>query len=218
MSHVQNPLDITPTLLLRAYAGGVFPMSDGGDSDEIYWVDPKTRGIFDLPRFHVSRSMARFARNTELVIKVNSDFRGTVKGCADRPETWINSEIFELYGTLHRLGYAHSVEVWDRAELVGGVYGVALGGAFFGESMFSRRANASKLALIWLVARLLSGGYRLFDAQFITPHLATLGAVEVSRDDYREKLDAALPVSANFFAMDPKTTPDQVLQRITQTS
>ena len=218
MSHPQSPLDITPTLLLRAYAGGVFPMSDGAASDEIYWVDPKSRGIFDLDHFHVSRSMARFARRTSLVVRVNSDFDGTVAGCADRPETWINDRIFDLYGTLHRLGYAHSVEVWDRDLLVGGVYGVALGGAFFGESMFSRRTNASKLALMWLVARLRAGGYSLFDTQFITPHLATLGACEISRAEYRRRLDTALPLPGHFFALDPKTSVDQVLQRITQTS
>ncbi len=218
MSAPYNPLEITPTLLLRAYAGGVFPMSDGANSQEVYWVDPKNRGIFDLNHFHVSRSMRRFTRNNKYTIRVNSDFHGTVRCCADREETWINDQIFSLYGTLHRLGYAHSVEVWERKELVGGVYGVALGGAFFGESMFSRRTNTSKLALIWLIARLKAGGFQLFDTQFITDHLASLGANEITRDEYRQRLDLALPVPGNFFALDPKATSDQILQRITQTS
>lgn len=213
-----DPLHITPSLLLRAYANGVFPMSDGADAQDIYWVDPRFRGVFDLNRFHVSRSMKRFVRKTDLCVRVNSDFAGTVRACADREETWINDEIFELYAALHGLGYAHSVEIWNGDRLVGGVYGVALGGAFFGESMFSRETNASKLALVWLVARLRAGGYRLFDTQFITPHLASLGAVEITKAQYKTLLENALPVPANFFALPPSTTPDQVLQRITQTS
>ena len=218
MSQPRDPLEITPTLLLRAYAAGVFPMADNRTSDEIYWVDPKERGIFPLDGFRVSRSMRRFARTTGLTVRVNSAFRATVEGCATRAETWINAEILELYVTLHRLGYAHSVEVWDDTSLVGGVYGVALGGAFFGESMFSRRSNASKLALIWLVARLRAGGFVLFDTQFKTDHLGTMGAVEISRSDYRRRLDAALPLPANFFAIDPKLSPDQVIHLTTQTS
>lgn len=218
MNKPHDPLEVTPTLLLRAYAGGVFPMSDGAGSDEIFWVDPKARGIFPLDGFRVSRSMRRFTRQTDLSVRTNADFRATVAACADRPETWINSEILELYVTLHRLGYAHSVEVWRDDRLVGGVYGVALGGAFFGESMFSRETNASKLALIWLVARLRWGGYCLFDTQFLTDHLASMGAIEISRADYRKRLDEALPIPASFFAMPANATPDQVLQRITQTS
>lgn len=218
MSQPHDPLEITPTLLLRAYAAGVFPMSDNRASDEIYWVDPKERGIFPLTGFRVSRSMRRFARTTDLAVRVNSAFRATVQGCADRTETWINAEILELYVTLHRLGYAHSVEVWEGEDLVGGVYGVALGGAFFGESMFSRRTNASKLALIWLVARLRAGGFALFDTQFQTDHLATMGAIEISRAEYRQRLDAALEVQANFFAIDPRISADQVLHLTTHTS
>lgn len=218
MSQPNDTLKITPTMLLRAYAGGVFPMSDGADSREIYWVDPKTRGIFDLDQFHVSRSMVRFLRKTSFSVRVNSDFTRTVENCANRPETWINDEILRLYIRLHRLGYAHSVETWDGSTMVGGVYGVALGGAFFGESMFSSRTNASKMALIWLVARLRLGGFKLFDTQFITPHLASLGAMEISKKRYRELLDAALPVHASFFALDPNAMPDQVLHLTTQTS
>lgn len=218
MTEPHNPLKITPSLLLRAYANGVFPMSEGADADELYWVDPKFRGIIPLDQFHVSRSMRRFVRTTDFSVRVNSDFAGTVSACADREETWINEEIFELYQTLHRLGYAHSVEVWQSNALVGGVYGVALGGAFFGESMFSKSTNMSKLALIWLVARLNAGGFQLFDTQFVTSHLITLGAVELNRDTYHAMLGEALKVEADFFRLPPDIDRDQVLHLSTQTS
>jgi len=156
-------------------------MSESSNSDEIYWVDPKFRGIIPLEAFHVSRSMRRFVRKGGFDVSINSDFLETVKACADREETWINPEIMDLYQTLHRLGYAHSVEVWQSGVMVGGVYGVSIGGAFFGESMFSRATNMSKVALIWLVARLKAGGYTLFDTQFITDHLASLGGSKDAR-------------------------------------
>jgi len=218
MSQIHNPLDITPTLLLRAYSAGVFPMSDGAGSDDVYWIDPKTRGVIPLNGLHISRSMRKVARRGGFEIRVNDDFRGTVSDCADREETWINETILELYVTLHRLGYAHSVEVWDAGKRIGGLYGVALGGAFFGESMFSTRPNASKLAMIWLVARLNAGGFRLLDTQFLTEHLASLGAVEINRALYHERLEAALAVRANFKALDYAAPVDQVLQLSTQTS
>ena len=218
MSAPQNPLQITPTLLLRGYANGVFPMSEGAASDEIYWVDPKFRGVIPLGDFHVSRSMRRFVRNAAFDVRINHDFAGTVAACADRQETWINEEIADLYLTLHRLGYAHSVEVWQNQNLVGGVYGVALGGAFFGESMFSRATNMSKAALVWLVARLKFGGFVLFDTQFITSHLVSLGAVEVPRDQYHQMLSKALTVEADFFRLSQDAGRDQVLHLSTQTS
>ena len=218
MSAPQDPLDVTPSLLLRAYANGIFPMSDSASSDEIYWVDPKFRGIIPLDRFHVSRSMARFVRKGDFDVSVNSDFQGTVAACADRDETWINDEIADLYQTLHRLGYAHSVEVRQDNALVGGVYGVAIGGAFFGESMFSKATNMSKVALIWLVARLKVGGFSLFDTQFITDHLASLGAIEIPRAAYHTRLADAITLESDFFALGPKTQADQVLHLSTQTS
>lgn len=218
MTAPRDPLEITPSLLLRAYANGIFPMSDSSDASEIYWVDPKFRGILPLDQFHISRSMRRFVHRGGFDVAVNSDFAGTVAACADRDETWINDEIKDLYQTLHRLGYAHSVEVWDKGQMVGGVYGVAIGGAFFGESMFSRATNMSKVALIWLVARLNAGGFQLLDTQFITSHLASLGGVEINRAAYHERLAQALSVQANFFGLAPTTTVDQVLHLSTQTS
>lgn len=218
MNKPQDPLEITPTLLLRAYANGVFPMAQSETSDEVFWVDPTTRGIIPLDGFHVSRSLRRFVRRADFRVTIDTSFEQVVRACADRPETWINDEIFELYGTLHRLGYAHSVEVWRDDTLIGGVYGVALGRAFFGESMFSRATNGSKLALTWLVARLRAGGFSVLDTQFITDHLASLGAIEISRAAYHDILANALEGQGNFFALDPNLPVDQVLQLRTQTS
>ena len=213
-----EPLKLTPSLLLKAYANGVFPMSDGAHSTEIYWVDPKFRGIIPLDGLHISRSMRRFVRNGSFEVSINSDFAATVAACAERAETWINEEIKQLYQSLHQLGFAHSVEVWNNGELVGGVYGVSIGGAFFGESMFSRETNMSKVALIWLVARLKSGGFTLFDTQFITDHLMSLGGIEIPRARYHEELSNALAVQSDFFKLKPKTGRDQILHLSTQTS
>ena len=154
---------ITPELLLRAYAMGVFPMAETRDSTEIHWIDPRRRGVFDLDAFHISHSLAKTLRSGRFQISTDQDFAGVVAGCADRPETWINAEIFSLYKTLHDMGHAHSLEVWESGALVGGVYGVTLGAAFFGESMFSRRTDASKVALAHLVQTLRQGGFKLFD-------------------------------------------------------
>lgn len=190
--------EITPDILLRAYALGIFPMAEGRDDPEIHWVDPRRRGIFPLEGFHISRSLRRRILTCGWEVTVDRDFAGVLDGCADRPETWINDRIRALYLDLHRLGFAHSQEVWEGSALIGGVYGVSLGGAFFGESMFSRRTDASKLALAWLVHRLRAGGYALFDVQFLTPHLASLGAVEIPRSRYRQALEAALALPARF--------------------
>ncbi|KAF0172617.1 MAG: leucyl/phenylalanyl-tRNA--protein transferase [Rhodobacteraceae bacterium] len=189
---------ITAEILLRGYAMGIFPMAEGREDAKIHWVDPQRRGVFPLDHFHISRSLARHILRSDWVIRVNSDFAGVVAGCADRPETWINAEITALYLALHRAGFAHSLEVWEGSELIGGVYGVTLGAAFFGESMFSRRTNASKTALAWLIHRLRAGGFLLFDTQFLTPHLASLGAVEISRAEYHRRLEKALQVQASF--------------------
>lgn len=192
-------------------------MAETRDADEIFWVDPKLRGVLPLWGFHISRSLARRIRRESYTITVNRDFAGVVAGCADREETWINEEIFERYQELFALGFAHSLEVWEDNALVGGVYGVSLGAAFFGESMFSRRSDASKVALAYLVDRLREGGYLLCDTQFITPHLASLGGQEISRAAYRQRLAAALEKDGNF--LKPAIpTPQALLQRSTQTS
>ncbi|RYH11107.1 leucyl/phenylalanyl-tRNA--protein transferase [Tropicimonas sp. IMCC6043] len=211
-------MEITPTLLLRAYASGIFPMAETRESEEIYWLDPKARGIFPLDGFRISRSLRRRIRQAPFEVAVNRDFAGVVAGCADRPETWINDRIFALYSELHRAGFAHSLELREGEDLVGGVYGVALGGAFFGESMFSRRRDASKIALAYLVDRLRLGGFRLFDTQFLTDHLASLGAIEIPRAEYQRRLRAALATRADFLAPGPLPDAHSMLQRSSQTS
>ncbi len=193
---VADPLD--PETLLQAYAMGIFPMAEGRDDPEIHWVDPRRRGILPLDGFHLSRSLARQMRRGVLTVTVDQDFDAVVSACADREETWISHRIQRLYGQLHRRGFAHSFEVRDSAALVGGVYGVVLGGAFFGESMFSRVTDASKIALAHAVLRLRAGGFSLFDTQFLTPHLASLGAVEIPRAEYHRRLAAALTQPATF--------------------
>ena len=209
---------LTPEILLRAYAKGLFPMAEHRADTQVFWVDPQRRGVFALDRFHISRSLARRIRTTRFRVSADQAFAEVVAGCADRTETWINDTIFQLYKGLHDIGHAHSVEVWDADELVGGVYGVTLGAAFFGESMFSRRTDASKIALAYLVDRLRVGGFCKFDAQFLTAHLASLGAIEISRAEYRKRLHVALNHSADFNAQGPIPTPQEVLQRNAQTS
>lgn len=209
---------LTPALLLQAYAAGVFPMSEGRDDPDIFWVDPRNRGILPLDRFHISRSLAKRMRSAPYQISLNRDFAGVVRGCANREETWINETIFDLYGVLHAQGHAHSIEVWDGSELVGGVYGVSIGAAFFGESMFSTRTDASKIALAYLTDHLRRTDFILCDTQFITPHLASLGGVEIPRDAYHSLLDAALGATANFLKNDVVPSPYEVIQRNAQTS
>ncbi|SFS46976.1 leucyl/phenylalanyl-tRNA--protein transferase [Sulfitobacter marinus] len=209
--------DLTPELLLHGYSMGIFPMAEHRDDPDIFWVDPRLRGVFPLDGFHISRSLARAMRRTGFTVSINSAFADVVTGCADREETWINAEIFALYQALHQGGAAHSLELWEGDALVGGVYGVTLGAAFFGESMFSRRDNASKIALACLVDRLKRGGFTLFDTQFLTPHLASLGAVEIPRDAYHKRLEAALELNADFNSPSP-ATPQEVVQRMTQMS
>jgi leucyl/phenylalanyl-tRNA---protein transferase len=208
---------LTPDLLLHGYAIGIFPMAGQRDDPEIFWVDPKRRGILPLDGFHISHSLARSLRRGRFRITVDSDFAGVLDACADRAETWINAEIRDHYLTLYRLGHAHSLEVWDGPDLVGGVYGVVLGAAFFGESMFSRRTDASKIALAHLVDHLAQAGFTLFDTQFLTPHLASLGATEIPRAEYRRRLERAIGQPADFTA--PRLRGAQeVIQRSTQTS
>jgi len=210
---------ITPEILLKAYSIGAFPMAESREDDRIYWLAPERRGILPLDRFHISRSLAKEIRRERYEIKFDSDFAAVVTGCADRPETWINAEIFSLYQSLFEMGVAHSIEIWDGPHLVGGSYGVAMGAAYFGESMFSRRKNASKIALAYLVDRLRAGGFLLFDTQFTTPHLATLGGVEIARDLYHRQLVNALVTPANFLGHPPSgASAAGILQRSTQTS
>lgn len=219
MKDAESPeLELTPTLLLRAYEAGVFPMAEGAESDKIFWVDPRQRGILPLDGFHLSRSLAKRIRRQDYTISVDTAFEAVLMGCADRAETWINPEISALYSGLFRLGYAHSLEVWRGPDLVGGLYGVRLGGAFFGESMFSHAPDASKVALAHLVARLRHGGFRLLDTQFTTSHLESLGAVEIPRATYRRALDAALRIEADYHSLPVTASPSSVIHLITQTS
>lgn len=190
--------ELTPEILLRAYAMGIFPMSDGRTDPDLHWVDPRRRGILPLDGFHVSRSLARRIRRGDFRSTVDTAFAEVVAGCAERADTWISHRIARLYLALHDAGHAHSVEIWQHDRLVGGVYGVVLGAAFFGESMFSRATDASKVALAHTVDRLNAGGFRLFDTQFLTPHLASLGAIEIPRADYHRRLAKAVQVRATF--------------------
>ncbi len=193
-------------------------MAESQDSPIIHWVDPTRRGIFPLNGFHISRSLRKFILRGNYQAKFNTDFEGVVSACADRDETWINEEIHELYMQLHHAGYAHSQEIWDSEDLIGGVYGVTLGGAFFGESMFSKRRDASKIALAWLLDRLRQTGFSLFDTQFLTPHLESLGAIEISRENYLERLKIAMNSRADIQNMKVGITAQDVIQRSTQTS
>jgi leucyl/phenylalanyl-tRNA--protein transferase len=212
-----DPTHLTPDLLLSAYASGIFPMSEGRDDPEIFWVDPRLRGIIPMGGFHLSRSLSRKIGQEPFRISFDTDFAGVVDGCAERPETWINGPIRALYLELHARGLAHSVEVWDGKALVGGVYGVALAGAFFGESMFSRRTDASKIALAYLMTRLRAAGFVLFDTQFLTDHLRSLGGIEISRTEYRRRLSDALLVKADLIAT-PEPGAQEVRQLNIQTS
>ena len=211
-------MTLTPTLLLNAYASGVFPMAEHSDDPDVFWVDPQFRGVMPLDNFRISRSLAKTLRRCPFQITLNTAFEQVVTGCADRPETWINDTIFDLYRALHARGDAHAIEIWDGPDLVGGVYGITIGGAFFGESMFSRRRDASKVALAYLVDHLSRCGFVLFDTQFITDHLASLGAIEIPRKAYQAALSQALQVDANFLNITVITDAYALLQRNAQTS
>jgi leucyl/phenylalanyl-tRNA--protein transferase len=198
-------VEITPEVLLKAYACGIFPMAENADDPTLYWIEPEQRGIFPLDHFHVPARLARTVRSDRFSVAINRDFDAVIDGCAEpklgRSRTWINARIRSLYRKLHERGHCHSVEVYDGDHLVGGLYGVSLGGVFFGESMFHRARDASKIALIHLVARLKAGNYRLLDTQFVTDHLKTFGAIEVPRRQYHKLLEAALAVEVDFGAL-----------------
>ncbi len=214
---------ITPNLLLQAYAAGVFPMADSRDDEELFWVDPDERGIIPLDDFHLPKSLAKVIRQDRFTVTVDEAFQKVVQACArparGRHTTWISERIENLYTDLHNRGFAHSVECWREGDLVGGLYGVSLGGAFFGESMFHTETDASKVALAHLVARLKAGRFILLDTQFVTDHLKQFGAREMPRSEYQELLKAALMIhSANFYGLGASTDGSTVLQLITQTS
>lgn len=214
--------NLTPEILLRAYAVGLFPMAEHREDATLYWIDPEKRGILPLNGFHIPRRLRRTVRNGVYEVRCNTAFEDVIRFCAapapNRDDSWINEEIVKLYSDLHELGRAHSVETWHDGELVGGLYGVALGAAFFGESMFSRATDASKVALVHLVARLRKGGFRLLDTQFVTEHLSQFGVVEVPRSGYRQMLASALDHPASFPAELDQSELEAFLQSMTQTS
>ena len=215
-------MKITPDIVLQAYAAGVFPMSDGRNENKIFWVDPEHRGILPLNNFHLPRRLHRIVRSDRFQITTDTAFEEVIEACAEpasgRWTTWINHEIQDYFLELHERGFAHSLETWNNDELVGGLYGIGLGGAFFGESMFSRQNNASKVALVHLVGRLKLGGFKLLDTQFVTKHLHQFGVVEISREAYHSQLAAALSIAGDFNRTDPSLSTAAVLQSITQTS
>jgi leucyl/phenylalanyl-tRNA---protein transferase len=216
--------------LIACYRRGVFPMAEARDDPRVFLIDPEQRGVLPLERFHIPRRLARTVRQGHFDVRIDTAFEEVIEACAasapDRPETWINAEIQHLYRELFVRGLAHTVECWREDRLVGGLYGVSLGGAFFGESMFSLERDASKVALVHLIRRLVVGGYTLLDAQFMTEHLAQFGAEEISRSDYRRRLLAALTEPADFYRLAPgagalgggEAAPDGALQAMTQTS
>jgi leucyl/phenylalanyl-tRNA--protein transferase len=209
-------IEITPQVLLKAYSCGIFPMAESADDPALYWIEPQHRGILPLDGVHVPRRLARSVRTARYRVAVDTDYEGVIEGCAaersGRQSTWINSRIRSLYRDLFTLGHCHTVEVWSGDRLVGGLYGVALGGAFFGESMFSYVRDASKIALVHLAARLGYGGFTLLDTQFVTDHLRQFGTIEVDRDEFHRRLEAALRVKADFLRLDPNVKPATVLE------
>lgn len=199
-------IEVTPELIVRAYSAGIFPMAEDAEDEDLFWVSPELRGILPLDGFHASKSLRKAMRKSGWDIRVDTEWDGIIEGCAtvgdDRATTWINGTIRAVYGELFRRGVAHTVEVWDGADLVGGLYGLAIGGAFFGESMFHRRTDASKMAMAHLVDRLNAGGFQLLDTQFVTPHLVSLGGIEILRADYEDRLAQALTANGNWGAWD----------------
>jgi len=214
-------LEITPQVLLKAYAVGIFPMAESADDPGLYWIEPEQRGIIPLDDFHLPRRLARTTASNKFEVRIDHDFGAVIDACAaaveDRPKTWINARIRKLYGYLFEMGACHTVETWRDGKLVGGLYGVVLGAAFFGESMFSRERDASKVALVHLVARLKAGGFKLLDTQFTTSHLKQFGAIDVDRRAYQAMLDKAIAAKADFHFLGGATS-DVILQSVSHTS
>ena len=208
-------IEITPDVLLKAYACGIFPMAENADDPTLFWIEPQARGVLPLEDVHVPKRLRRTIRAGVFDMRVDTDFEAVIAGCAasrpGRRSTWINQRIRELYGTLFERGYCHTVETWCDGRLVGGLYGVAIGGAFFGESMFSTETDASKVALVYLVARLRHGGFTLLDTQFVTDHLRQFGTIELDKAEFHLRLDRALSDLAFFHALSPSASPDDVL-------
>lgn len=215
MARESPVFEITADVLLRAYQCGIFPMAESADDPQLHWIEPPSRGILPLDRIYVPRRLARTIRSAPYEIRVDSDFHGVIAGCAEakagRASTWINGRIVALYGELHERGYCHTVEAWQDGRLVGGLYGVALGGAFFGESMFSRARDASKIALVYLCARLIAGGYSLLDTQFVTDHLSQFGTIEVKKRRFHALLADALEREGEFTRLAADTPPRRIL-------
>jgi leucyl/phenylalanyl-tRNA--protein transferase len=215
-------LEITPQVLLKAYAVGIFPMAESAEDPGLYWIEPETRGIMPLDRFHLPRRLRRRVAQGVFEIRIDHDFDAVIAGCAapaaGRAKTWINDRIRRLYAELFALGHCHTVEAWREGRLVGGLYGIALGAAFFGESMFSRETDSSKVALVHLVARLRAGGFRLLDTQFTTRHLRQFGAIDVDRRHYHRLLEQAIAAEADFYRLPGGATAEVVLQSVSQTS
>ncbi|MDG1675712.1 MAG: leucyl/phenylalanyl-tRNA--protein transferase [Paracoccaceae bacterium] len=209
---------LSPEVLLFAYQQGLFPMAEGRNAKQIQWIQPEKRGIFQLGNFHISKSLRRVILKKDYSITINSCFPKVMEKCADRSETWINDDIYNCYCKLHEDGFAHSVEVWRNSHLIGGVYGVTIGAAFFGESMFSEAANGSKIALAYLHDRLLKAGFLLFDTQFLTEHLASLGAIEISQAQYLVKLEKALNKNAIFLDINYSSDVETIAHRSTHRS
>ena len=209
---------LSPEVLLFAYQQGLFPMAEGRNAKQIQWIQPEKRGIFQLGNFHISKSLRRVILKKDYSITINSCFPKVMEKCADRSETWINDDIYNCYCKLHEDGFAHSVEVWRNSHLIGGVYGVTIGAAFFGESMFSGAANGSKIALAYLHDRLLKAGFLLFDTQFLTEHLASLGAIEISQAQYLVKLEKALNKNATFLDINYSSDVETIAHRSTHRS
>jgi len=219
LSRRDSPVfEITADVLLRAYQCGIFPMAESADDPQLHWIEPPARGILPLDRIYVPRRLARTIRSAPYEIRIDSDFEGVIAGCAEakagRSSTWINSRIVTLYGELFERGYCHTVEAWQDGRLVGGLYGVALGGAFFGESMFSRARDASKIALVHLCARLIEGGFNLLDTQFVTDHLSQFGTIEVRKRRFHTLLAEALDRDADFARLPADTDPRRILEII----
>ncbi len=220
MANRDTYIEITPEVLLKAYACGIFPMAESADDPALYWIEPEQRGVIPLSSFHVPARLARSVRTTRFTVAIDRDFDSVIDACAepkqDRARTWINGRIRRIYRALYQAGHCHTVEVYDGDDLVGGLYGVSLGGAFFGESMFHRARDASKIALVHLVARLKAGGYRLLDTQFVTDHLKTFGAFEVPKRRYHRLLEEAIAGKADFAALDRCVSGAEALKIIRQ--
>ena len=213
--------EITPQVLLKAYSCGIFPMAESAEDPALYWIEPQQRGVLPLEGFHIPRRLLRTVKATPLRVTVDTDFEGVISGCAapkpGRTSTWINARIRNLYRELFKLGSCHTIEVWNGKRLVGGLYGVALKGAFFGESMFSTERDASKIALAHLIARLIHGGFKLLDTQFVTEHLRQFGTIELDRTTFQSKLEQALTFEGRFDTLPPDLNGEQIAQLLAPT-